>query len=142
MAILNYTTSIKAEKTAGEIQRKLADAKAQAVMSEYDDHGVICSMSFRIMSANGPLSYRLPINTQGVYKALLNDRKVPKRLKTREQAARVALRILKDWIEAQIAIVEAQMADLKEVFLPYAQNIEGKTLYELASGNDFKLLTK
>ena len=141
MAILNYTTSIKAEKTAGEIQRKLADAKAQAVMSEYDDNGVICSMSFRIMSPNGPLSYRLPINTQGVYKALMSDRKVPKRLKTKEQAARVALRILKDWIEAQIAIVEAEMADLKEVFLPYAQNTEGKTLYEIASGNDFKLLT-
>ena len=110
-------------------------------MSEYDDNGVICSMSFRIMSPNGPLSYRLPINTQGVYKALMSDRKVPKRLKTKEQAARVALRILKDWIEAQIAIVEAEMADLKEVFLPYAQNTEGKTLYEIASGNDFKLLT-
>jgi len=31
--------------------------------------------------------------------------------RTREHAARVAWRICKDWIEAQLAIVDAEMAD-------------------------------
>jgi len=142
MAILNYTTSISTEKTAGEIQRKLANAKAQAVLCEYDENGVMNFMSFRIMNASGSVFFRLPANTQGVYKALQNNSKVPRRLKTKEQAARVAWRILKDWIEAQLAIVEAEMADLTEVFLPYAQNQSGQTVYETLKGNGFKLLTE
>lgn len=141
MAILNYTTQIKTEKTASEIQRKLADAKAQAVLSEYDENGVMCAMSFRIMTPQGPISFRLPANIDGVYRAICNDRRISKGLKTRDQAARVAWRIIKDWVEAQLAIVEAEMADIKEVFLPYAQNATGQTLYEAIKGNGFKMLT-
>ena len=103
MAILNYTTSIKTEKTASEIQKKLAMAGAKAVLSEYDDGGVMYAMSFRI----GTLTFLLPINIDGVHAALKTDQRVPKRLQSREQAARVAWRIIKDWIEAQIAIIEA-----------------------------------
>lgn len=53
MPILNYTTQIAAEKTAAEIQSMLAKAKAQAVMSEYDDDGVLCAISFRIKTGEG-----------------------------------------------------------------------------------------
>ena len=142
MAILNYTTKITAEKTASEIQRKLADAKAQAVLCEYDDDGVMCAMSFRIKSPGEPIFFRLPANIAGVYRSICNDPNIPKRLRTKEQATRVAWRILKDWIEAQLAIVEAEMADIKEVFLPYAQNKAGQTLYEAIKDNGFKLLAE
>jgi hypothetical protein len=141
MAILNYTTSISADKTAAEIQKKLAMARAQAVLCEYDDETVMCAMSFRIMTPHGQIFFRLPANTQGVFKALKSDNKVPKRLKTREQAAKVAWRILKDWIEAQLAIVDAEMADMTEVFLPYAQNDNGQTVYQALEQNGFKALT-
>lgn len=141
MAILNYTTSISTEKTAGEIQRKLANAGAQAVLSEYDDDGIMSAMSFRMKTAAGVLFFRLPINVDGVYRAICGERKVPRRLKTNEQAARVAWRIIKDWIEAQLAIIEAGQAEMTEVFLPYAQNPDGQTLYEAIKGNGFKMLT-
>lgn len=130
MAILNYTTTISAEKTASEIQAKLAKAKAQAVLCEYGDDGVMCSMSFRIATPSGIVAFRLPANTDGVLRALQRDKRVPTRLKTRQQAANVAWRVLKDWIEAQLAIVEAEMADMTEVFLPYAQRLDGATVYQ------------
>ena len=141
MAILNYTTSISTEKTAAEIQKTLANAKAQAVMSEYDDAGVMCAMSFRIVGPSGFISFRLPANIDGVFRSMQKDRKVPRRLKSKEQAARVAWRIVKDWVEAQVAIVEAQMAELPEVFLPYAQNETGQTVYEAIKNNGFKMIT-
>ena len=137
MAILNYTTSIATEKTAAEIQKKLAMTGAQAVMSEYDKDGVMCAMSFRIDT----MFFRLPINIDGVYATLTKDSRVPRRLKTYEQSARVAWRIIKDWIEAQIAIIEAGQAELEQVFLPYAQNQDGKTLYEVVKDGGFKQLT-
>lgn len=137
MAILNYTTSITTEKTASEIQKKLAMAGAQAVMSEYDEDGVMCAMSFRINN----LFFRLPINIDGVYSALNDDRDIGRRFKTYEQASRVAWRIVKDWIEAQIAIIQAGQAVMEQVFLPYAQGPDGKTLYETIKDNGFKQIT-
>lgn len=137
MAILNYTTTISSEKTGSEIQKKLVMAGAQAVLSEYDEDGVMCAMSFRI----NDIFFRLPININGVYSALCEGRKIPGRLKTYEQASRVAWRIIKDWIEAQVAIIQAGQADLIQVFLPYAQNQEGKTIYETIKDNGFKQIT-
>lgn len=141
MAILNYTTSISTEKTAGEIQKKLSMAKAQAVLCEYDDDSVMSAMSFRINTKFGTVMFRLPANTDGVYTALVNDYKVPRKLKTREQAAKVAWRILKDWVEAQLAIVDADMAEMAEVFLPYAQDSNGQTVYQSLEKGGFKQLT-
>ena len=137
MAILNYTTSIQTEKTAAEIQKKLALAGAQAVLSEYDENGIMYAMSFRIKA----ISFKLPINIEGVYSALCNDKKVPTRLRTHKQASRVAWRIIKDWIEAQIAIIDAGQAELMQVFLPYAQNNNGATVYEAIRDSGFKQIT-
>ena len=141
MAILNYTTQIAAEKTVAEIQSILAKAGAQQILTEYDSAGVLCAMSFRLFLPSGTLSFRLPANFEGVLNALKKDKRVAYRMKTPEQAARVAWRILKDWIEAQMAIVQAECADLTEVFLPYAQNNQGMTLYEQIKGNGFIQLT-
>jgi hypothetical protein len=141
MPILNYTTGVSAEKTVGEIQKMLAKAKAQAVRSEYDDEGVLTHLSFRLTTDHGPIFFRLPARIQKVQKALERDRRVERRYKTREHAARVAWRICKDWIEAQLAIVEAEMADMVEVFLPYAQTESGETVYEQLQGRGFKALT-
>lgn len=142
MPILNYTTSINAEKTVAEIQTKLAKAGAQSVLCEYDDDGIMSAISFKINTPNGSICYRLPSNKEGIYRKLTHDPNVPKRLRNYQQATRVAWRILKDWLEAQLAIIEAEMADIKEVFLPYAQNVEGKTLYEYLEETKYKLLTE
>jgi hypothetical protein len=141
MPILNYTTTISAEKTASEIQVKLAKSGAQAVLCEYDENGIMCAMSFRVKTPHGMMFFRLPAHLDGVYRALCKNNKVPKRSKSREQAAKVAWRILKDWIEAQLAIIDAEMAEMAEVFLPYAQGEAGKTLYSLMVDTGFPLLT-
>jgi len=36
------------------------------------------------------------------------------------QARRIAWRFIKDWVAAQMALIEAQQATLAQVFLPYA----------------------
>lgn len=129
MAILNYTTSIAAEKTAQEIQVKLVKASASAVLMEYENC-VLSHLSFKVSTKHGEMAFRLPANIDGVLKAIQRDSDVPKKLKTRDQAARVAWRIVKDWVEAQLAIIEADMATLPQVFLPYMQTNTGETVYQ------------
>lgn len=141
MPILNYTTTINVEKTTGEIQGKLAKSGAQAVMVEYDTDQVLSAVSFRMLCNEIMVSFRLPAQIDRIYVLLQRDNNVPRKLKTREQAARVAWRIIKDWIEAQLAIVEAEQAQMVEVFLPYAQNPStGKTLFEQLSNDQFAML--
>lgn len=110
-------------------------------MAEYDNDQVLSAISFRMMYSGIMVSFRLPAQIDRIYVLLQNDNKVPRKLKTREQAARVAWRIIKDWIEAQLAIVEAEQAEMVEVFLPYAQNPDtGQTLFEQVSNDHFAML--
>lgn len=131
MPILNYTTKIAAHRTIGEIQQTLARAGARGVSVEYDQLHQPAAVTFVVEVSGQYVNFRLPSRWQGVLKALEEDPKVPYRLTTEEQARRVAWRIVKDWIEAQMAIIEAQLAELPEVFLPYAVHPEsGRTLFE------------
>ena len=69
----------------------------------------------------GPLGYAMPVNYEAVYDVLTDEGLIFKRDTDRrkEQARRVAWRILKDWIEAQIALLESGMVEMEEIFLPY-----------------------
>ena len=56
------------------------------------------------------------------------------------QAVRTAWRIVKDWVEAQMALVKTQMATTQEVFLPYAVMKDGRTLSQHVETNPGFLL--
>lgn len=139
MPLLNYTTQIDAGKTIGEIQKILAMHGASAILSEYDNNGYIVALSFKIRLEDREVGFKLPSDWRPVLKILENDNKVPYRLKTQEQALRVSWRILKDWIEAQMAIIETKMVKFDQVFLPYAITKNGKTVYEAVSDNKLLL---
>ena len=58
----------------------------------------------------------------------------------RAQAIRTSWRIVKDWVEAQLAIIETRMVKTEQVFLPYAIMRDNKTLYEHVESNPRFLL--
>ncbi len=140
MPILNYTTEIDVHKSIGEIQKSLAKAGAVAVSVDYDGQGEPMALMFLIRFQDQPVSFRLPSRWEGVLKRLHNDPKVPRSFKTETQARRVAWRIVKDWVEAQMAIIEAGQAELVEVFLPYAVTNSGQSLYQVFNSSG-KLLS-
>lgn len=42
-------------------------------------------------------------------------------------------RIIKDWVEAQMVILETKMVKIEQVFLPYLYDLESdKTFYEIS----------
>jgi hypothetical protein len=148
MPLLNYTTQIDAFKTISEISQLLAKAGASAVMHDYDDNGAIVALSFKIRMPIGDTSgseyqdiaFRLPTDWHPVLEVLKQDSRVPQRLVTKEQALRVAWRITKDWIAAQVAFIETMMVTTAQVFLPYAVTANGQSLYEYIGSNTNLLL--
>ncbi len=130
MPILNYTTSVEAQKSIAEIQGILAKHGARQITTDFDDNGNVSGIDFTILIDGFPLSVRLPCHVEGVYDSLYSAKGVPNRSKTRLQARRVAWRILKDWLEAQLALYQAGQAELAQVLMPYAIDSQGNTAYQ------------
>ena len=132
---LNYSTTIPASRTVGECQQVLADAGASAVAVMYEDKQP-SGLSFRLETPAGRRDFAMPVNVDGVHRMLLAAEKAgrlrhgsPGARTSREQASRVAWRVVKDWLEAQLAIIAAGMASLDEIMLPYLEVAPGRTMY-------------
>ena len=118
MPIMNYSTKIEATKTVGEIQALLGRHGARSIFTDYDEYRNISAVGFMILLDKHALNFRLPCNVDDVLSCLNSQKGVPNSSRNREQARRVAWRIIKDWIEAQLALVEAKQAEMAEVFMP------------------------
>ena len=138
MPIANYTTSISAIKSVGEIQGILVGHGATSILINYAKDKTIESLSFKIETPHGELPFRLPVNALAVQK-VLEDQGVDARYRTYEHSSRVAWRIIKDWVRAQMAILETEMVRIEQVFLPYMMATDDKTLYDIM--RDRKFLT-
>jgi hypothetical protein len=125
MPLLNYTTQVPALKTAGQVQELLAKAGARSITFMYEA-GRVTGLSF---SAGGEM-FTLPVHTQKVYGKLLAQT-VAAKYQSREHAERVAWRIIKDWVEAQLAVIEAGMVSLTEVMMPYMHVEGGRTVFQV-----------
>lgn len=135
MPILNYTTEIAVEKTMGEVTKALARRGVTRISTLFDDEGTPAGLAFTMKTPYGLREYELPVKTAGVLCAMKADPKVSASKCTPEQAARVAWRIAKDWLEAQAALIDAELASLDEVMLPYlVAGVNGESAYELWAG--------
>jgi hypothetical protein len=114
----------------------LAVSGANAIFSEFHEK-VPVALSFRVKTEFGVLTFRLPTNAEGVYAVLQRSRSISPKFRTREQAARMAWRIILFWLDAQLALTQAGLVEIEEVFLPYCQGQDGKTLYEQLRDRSF-----
>lgn len=135
MPLLNYTTKVNVFTTLGEIQGILVKHGAKRIMQDYDDSGHIGALTFGIETPVGLRGVRLPANVDAVHMVLAKQ----KVKCDREQAERVAWRIIKDWVEAQMAILESEMVQLDQIFLPYMVNDKGQTVFEVYRKNQLFL---
>ena len=141
MAILNYTTTIDSFKTVSEIEYILMKHNAKSIMKNYEGE-TITGLSFLIDTGVQQIPIRLPVRVDECLKVLKKEKREnpQKKIKdTREQAERVAWRILKDWVEAQMALLDIQMVRFEEIFLPYIQTNNCQTVYEKLAERQFLL---
>jgi len=137
MPILNYTTSVPAMRTIGQVQGKLAEHGAKAVMMNYEQ-GRVSSLAFQVDGPAGPLSIKLPVDLKATLRVMERDG-LQQRYLTEDHAYRVSWRIVKDWLEAQMALLDTEMVKMEQIFLPYIITRDGNTVYEIMAGLNFQL---
>ena len=144
------TTQIPSLKTAGEITELLVRAGAAQIAMDYSGQKIVGLMfSVPVSGRVEPYCYKLPVRVDPVFR-LLNGRRPESHWKRgnrkewadrdRDQAERVAWRQLLRWIQAQLAMIETGMAEILEVFLPYMQAQDGRTMFQLFHDHELKML--
>lgn len=141
--IKNYTTNIPSEKTVAEIQSILAANGARGIATEYDEKGKVKDIFFRVFLDKKELPFRLPARPDRVYVALHKDATSGAENRYHAlwtaEAERIAWRICKTWLEAQITLINLEQAKLEEVFLPYLIVGDNVTLFEKMEKDQFLL---
>ncbi len=141
MLLPSYTTTIGADKTVTEIHKILVQAGASSVSTDYEK-GQPVGIRFTIETRFGPREFGLPANIEAVQKVLLTDYKngrIQWRYTSTAHSARVAWRIVRTWVLAQLAIIETGMVSLDEVFFSYMLGPTGETIYQIMGRTQFAL---
>jgi hypothetical protein len=117
------------------MQQKLAKAGATRIATEYDNAGEPCGMSFTVRTRFGMAAFTLPVDWEAVSMVLYKQGHAVEDARAR----RVAWRIVKDWLEAQLALIETEMVTLDQVMLPYMHTASGETVYEMVTEQQLAL---
>lgn len=134
--VRNYTTTKPAAQTIGEMQANLAKHGAARIAVDYNTTGP-CALGFTLNTPHGPRHFTMPVNVDAVERLLIREfdagkfasgRQGRAKVTSHDQAERVAWRVMADWLDAQLTLVAAQMADLSIVMLPYLHVSENQTL--------------
>lgn len=132
------------------IEDMLVEAGARDIHKSYN-HDRQCDAIIFIMAVPGvafPMHFKLPAKVDACFEALwklyCTEVKRPQEAtkKTlRDQASRTAWKIIHDWVEVQLTLIQLDQAEAMEIFLPYAYNPStGDTFYQHAKKGSFKLL--
>jgi len=140
--IRNFSTGVGVSQTIAEIEKILLAIGAESIVKQYHGDSRVKSIAFQIQINEEKKGFMLPANVENVitiFKIYQAEWHLPKdEFKLKEQAERVAWRIIKDWLHAQLSLIQVGQAQPEQIFLPYMW--DGKrTLYEALKERNFNL---
>lgn len=142
--IKNYTSGVPANKSVMRIEERLVKNGANNILKLYDGFGKLSGLAFVVELNGHKMPFRLPARIDRVERALMATVKRARKStqdKVREQAERTAWKLLSDWIEVQLSLIELDQAEFLEVFMPYVyDHAKEQTFFEKMKDSGFKLL--
>lgn len=139
-----YTTTIPVSRTVSEIHDILARAGAGRIATEYFN-GIPSGVTFALDTTTmGARIFELPVNIDAMHRKMIaldnagkirNGSKAQRR--SRDQAEKVAWRVVKMWLASQLSLLETEMMELEQVLFPYMKvgGFESETIYEVVTAN-------
>jgi hypothetical protein len=150
-SIKNYTSSVPASTSMARIEEMLVAAGARDIHKSYDSSGSCDAMIFvmAIINLAQPLYFKLPAKVEQcnnalweAYKKTVKKPSEAMRQTIKAQAGRTAWKLMHDWVELQLSLIQLEQIEPMEAFLPYVYNRETRqTFFEHAKQKSFKQLT-
>jgi hypothetical protein len=151
MPIKNYSTNIGLERTIAEIEKILAKHGARAILKEYDVSGRVTAVNFIAEVFEGQsVPFRLPLDVQALMEVINHQIDHPQKHEGKiehkykndmDYARRVGWRIIRDWVDAQMTMIDLRQVTIPQVFLSYAyDSTDQKTFFQKMTEGKFKNL--
>lgn len=142
--IKNATTNGK--DTFIKINTILTKHGVTKIMYDYSPSGdgSVDGITFGLNINGNDVGFKMPALVDNVFAIMYpngNRYSEQRYLKSRkEQAYKTAWSNIKDWIDAQMALIDTQQVKIEQVFLPYMITGQDQTLYDQINESKFKLL--
>jgi hypothetical protein len=144
MNLMNYTSTVPASRSISYIEAKLAGHGAKQIVKYYDEGCRVSSIAFMMMMEGIEIPFKLPARVEKcelVLKSRVRKPRADTFKRIAEQAERTAWKIVSDWIDAQMAMIELSQVEFMEVFLPYLFNCtKNQTYFESIKERGYKAL--
>lgn len=141
--VKNYTSTVPANRSVQHIEDRLVKHNAKNILKLYEDQCLV-GVAFIIPNNGKDIPFKLPARIDRVEARLRSVIKRPRKGtlgKLKEQAARTAWKLLADWVDIQLSLVELDQVEMLEIFMPYIYDSEkDKTFFERMKDSGFKLL--
>lgn len=136
MPLANYRSKSPITNILAEIENQLITHGAKQIVRDYDGNSRIVAISFVIDIKGKMIGFKLPAKVDRV-EAIFKEQGLV--MSKPDQAYRTAWATIRDWVKAQMALIDWEVVKLQEVFLPYAVDQNGKTFYEIMEDRQFSL---
>jgi|WetSurMetagenome_2_1015567.scaffolds.fasta_scaffold266443_2 hypothetical protein len=139
MYIKNKSSKMKIQDIIAKITARLIQADANNIRQETSNQQVV-GIYFTLDINGTTIQFKLPAKSEAVINAMLKDIKTkPHHAKYNEMVDRVkeqgevtAWKILLDWVEVQLTMIQTESVEAAEIFLPFAYNPTlDKTLFQI-----------
>lgn len=157
----NYTSDVPAGQTIWRIQQVLLKAGVSSIEMDYGPAREVVALTFRIQfdPARPPLPIRMPAKVKEAQDALWlayadgdkltpdgeaiawGSRKNKKRKDFLEQGERTAWKLMQDWIEVQLSLIELRQVEPAQVFLSYVWDGQ-QSFYDRLKGDGLRALMR
>lgn len=145
MPLKNYTSTVPASQSQAHIEKCLVKHGAREILKLYDDDHRVIGFKFIVTIDAQKVPFHLPARVKRCEDVLYGEtssRTRPETLKKiPAQAERTAWKIVLDWVEAQMAMIELAQVDFMEVFLPYVWDARNEqTIYQAVHERGYRAL--
>lgn len=153
----NYTSNVPPGKTIARIEKVLISCGVKSIEKEYDADATITAIRFRLQLAERELAVRLPADKHAAQSAMWLNYAGDEKLSTdgtemlwpshkkktkkdfEQQAERTAWKIVQDWVEVQMSMIQLKQADPVEVFMAYVWDGR-ETFYQRLKSTGYRAL--
>lgn len=158
MFLKNYTSDVPVSQTIYRIEQVLIKCGVSGITKEYGTNAKVTAITFHIAMEGMPtMTIRLPADEAAATQALWldyadgdkltadgnslhwNTRKKKSKADFVEQGERTAWKIIQDWVEIQMSMIQTHQAEWMQVFLPYVWDGK-KTYYQAVKANNFRAM--
>lgn len=136
LPIKNARSEASLPRIFDAIQKTLVAHKAKHITYSYEGERIV-ALEFVLDIGGVERSFKLPARIKNV--EIIMYGKGFLSLTQKNQAYRTAWANIRDWVSAQMAMIDTGMVKPEEVFLPYLQARDGRTFYEVMTEQQFLL---